>query len=217
MRKNRLIFTMLLALALTAGLLGVTASTARADVNLFVTVKDCVTGKPIAGAQIKVPTANLSLKSANQAVANDQGVANVDPLRTEGKHQIEVSAPGYLSKTLDVSFAAWTRQDIEVCLQPENASSSSKPPAAASDCDRAKLAAAEQRVADLEAKVDKAQDEIGNALDRYLFARDDYLDVSFPAPENRIVLKRAKFINSWATGTVCSNLPETRKEISEPF
>ncbi len=179
-------FCILLALALTAGLLGVTTGTARADVNLFVTVKDCVTGLPIAGAQIKVPTANLNLKSASQAVANDKGVANVDPLRTEGRHIIEVSAPGYRSLSLDVTFPAWTKQEVEICLQPENPSTSpAKSPAGTSDCNRAALAMAEQRVANLETKLDQADTAKGDALDRWLQAREDYREAKVRANQSQ--------------------------------
>lgn len=161
-------FRLLTALALAAGLLGITTGDAWADIDLFVHVIDCITRKPIPGATVSVTTARKDLGSANQSGTRTDGIANINPLRAgDINHTMIVAAPGYQYASTTVYMNAWTTQYVEICLQPEGVTGSG--------CDQAAIAAAEKRVANLVAKLEQAKKETGNAIIHWYDAREDYV------------------------------------------
>ncbi|MBC8496244.1 MAG: carboxypeptidase regulatory-like domain-containing protein [Anaerolineales bacterium] len=121
-RKNRTQFIehslrVILAVVITFGILAVHTNTAKADVNFTVLVTKCGIGDPIWRAHVHVTTAATNLGSASRAFTGPDGIANINPLR-EGdiEHLIKVSAPGYDTLFYAMYMAAWTTQNVELCL-----------------------------------------------------------------------------------------------------
>jgi hypothetical protein len=106
-------------LVLSAGGLAFHTEVAYADIRLVVKVTDCVTGKPIEGALVRVLTAAKSAGSAAKANTNRNGVAVIDPVRYgDIDHTVQASASGYQTNSESRYMKAWSPYQMDICLNP---------------------------------------------------------------------------------------------------
>ncbi|MBI4790138.1 MAG: hypothetical protein HY782_24145 [Chloroflexi bacterium] len=186
-RALRLVFSMLLAFIATfAFIRPANASGCKPDGRPYFVIK----GQP-----------GMSFKF----FANGQFVGDL-VVGPNGEGELVFGEPGVSYKVdYEVNYPNSPRYDGGTvrCDPPAPAV---QPPAAASDCDRAKLAAAEQRVAELETKLDQADTAAGDAEDRLLQAIDDHhaakLDAAMAGYYARNAAKSAGFAKKRAEAII---------------